>query len=52
MREASTATHEGINTLVAHLKVFVKRAEGFVERGGIEVTAIFALESDGAAEKR
>src|SRR5260221_7394375 len=45
-------THEGINALVADLKILIERPERFVERGGIEVTAVFALKSDGAAKKR
>ncbi len=45
-------THEGINTFVADLKIFIERPERFVERSGIEITAVFALESDGAAEER
>src|SRR6266478_3125045 len=44
-------THEGINTPVAYLEVLIERAEGYVEGGDVEVTTVFALERDGAAEK-
>ncbi len=45
-------THERIDTRAANLKVLIKGAEGFGKCGGIEVSAVFALEGDGTAEKR
>src|SRR4029077_15124753 len=43
--------HEGIDTSIAYFKVFIERAQRLVKRGRIEFAAIFALESDGEAEK-
>src|SRR4029077_11789878 len=43
--------HEGIDTSIAYFKVFIERAQRLVKRGRIEFAAIFALESDGTAEK-
>src|SRR5260370_792547 len=43
--------HERVDAFIADFKVFVKRAQGFVERGRIELTAILAFVPDRATPK-